>query len=389
MATTRDVLGVLGPMAAQIQKLRERQLFPGVPHTTTTTTTTLTTHCQTLSGACDLLCGRLQVTAEVTQDAALLEKAGQVKERLREVTDALKTCSEEMQIREGEGLAVAWGCVVGCLEGVLEEVSQALVVWGGASAREVTRAASHLHTHLTHLKNLTHLSSLRPLFQATTTTTTTLLHHLHHHRHQQCQAGRREALWHYGHLLALSIHLMGLCVEGALAAESLVGARVCVSLACDRVGHVLSDLTSLLDPACPDPPLPDLHPLPVAFTKQIDKVLAVLDSANERDRERESATAEKENAKRERENSATRERENTNERERERENASGDRETATEERERETTTARERESAVGQNVKILLEDILKHSLAVAHCCGGVVVAVVNPRHIYCPSLTRF
>ncbi|XP_063854078.1 uncharacterized protein LOC135096497 [Scylla paramamosain] len=115
-------------------------------------------------------------------------------------------------------------------------------------------------------------------------------------------------MWHCGHQLALALQLLGHSIVSAVSLSTVMEVRACVSLPCERLGQLLDDLTSLLDPAST---LPDLHQ-PDSFTKQVDAVLEVLDG---RDTE-------------------------------------------------------ERGSGVGQRVKILLENILKHSLTIAQCGGG-------------------
>ncbi|XP_050727729.1 uncharacterized protein LOC127004170 isoform X2 [Eriocheir sinensis] len=327
-ATTRAVLGVLGPMANEVMELKKHHHHH---NTSTTTTTKLTAQCQALSHACDHLSTCLEASALAQKDDSLLAQVAEVKDQLQEVTEEIAKCSRKLQ-DSGSQEDEVWARLVGEAERLLEVVTGALVGWEQAGVRGVVGAVTHLTQHLHCLQHQHNTALLADDLQSVVSSCLVLVQTAGKHRQGLCSRAQREALWHLTHQLADTMHLLALTTADAIttanktppaaattatpppatsittvattAAHGSPETRVCLGLVCARIHQLLDDLTLQLQGR--GSPL-DLEE-PGSFTKQVDQVFNELDSG--------------------------------------------------------------RCGGVGERVKLLLEGVLRHCLVVAHCGGS-------------------
>ncbi|KAK8732856.1 hypothetical protein OTU49_006965 [Cherax quadricarinatus] len=160
---TKSILNVLGPIANQVLELRNRQ---GVV-CDATTVLKLLKQCQDLETSCALLVSRLALYAKSCRDDVLLDEIKRIKIQLDKVTDSLTDATRDLHrgdvgVRDNEDV---WAGIVEDTEQLLSTLTEALLAWDRAQLRKVTRALTHLQQCLHRLEQTSSIQHLPDKFQ--------------------------------------------------------------------------------------------------------------------------------------------------------------------------------------------------------------------------------
>ncbi|XP_069163138.1 uncharacterized protein Sry-alpha isoform X2 [Procambarus clarkii] len=267
---SKCVLNVLGPIANQVLELRSRQ---GVV-CDATTVIKLLKQCLDLEKSCALLVSRLTLYAASLMDDVLSAEIKRVKKQLDKVTDSLTDATRDLHrgdvgVRDNEEV---WASIVEDTEQLLSALTEALLAWDRAQQRQVTGALEHLKKCLHHLEHTCSIPHLPDEFQVVVSASLDLFNLLEVRCGDLYRRAQRETV----ELLALQLcHTLPLLASTCVATVTQPFSKhikACHELVSSRLHVLLTDLgrhVTLGD---------DNYDLEEAgfFTTCVDKVLGLL-----------------------------------------------------------------------------------------------------------------
>lgn len=316
---TKAVLNVLGPIAHQVQALKLR-------HGTECDAGTvfkLLKQCQSLQSAAEHLASSLGNHASTLLDNTLAAEVADLKLQLKRVTDDLTDVTRDLHrgdvgVRDNEEV---WVDLVDHTESLLATLTQALLAWDRAQVRRVTSCISRVESELTELLRIDELDKLPRSFQGVVSMIMAMVREVQERSGAVYQRVQKDTLQLVTLQTMRTLSLLPHTLLPSILRPCTTNAAA-RNLITNRLKTLLSDLRVHVGVGNNDYDMDD----PGMFVKSVDKVMSALGLEDPEDN---SSNKTKSSSKEVDENTAK-----------------------------------------SPELKGPLEDVLRHSLAVAYCAQG-------------------
>lgn len=273
---TKSVLNVLGPIANQVVELKSRQ---GVV-CDASTVMNLLKQCQALESSCALLATRLSAYALAHKDDMLATEVKKLKTQLEKIAVSLTDVTRDLHrgdvgVRDNEDV---WADIVEDTEQLLSILTEALLAWDKAQIRRISKAITFLQQALSHLQETRSIQRLPEDFQEVVTAVGELLGLVEVRCGDLYRRAQRETV----RLLSLQLcHTMPLLASACAATVThplSKHVKMSRELVSGRLQTLLGDLNSQLGLGDQEYDLED----PGAFIACVDKTLEMLIGTQEK-----------------------------------------------------------------------------------------------------------
>lgn len=273
---TKSVLSVLGPIANQVVELKSRQ---GIV-CDASTVMNLLKQCQALESSCALLATRLSAYALAHKDDMLTTEVKKLKTQLEKIAVSLTDVTRDLHrgdvgVRDNDDV---WADIVEDTEQLLSILTEALLAWDKAQIRRISKAVTFLQQALSHLQETRSIQRLPEDFQEVVTAVGELLGLVELRCGDLYRRAQRETV----RLLSLQLcHTMPLLASACAATvTNPLSKHVKMSreLVSGRLQTLLGDLSSQLGLGDQEYDLEE----PGAFIACVDKTLEMLIGSQEK-----------------------------------------------------------------------------------------------------------
>ncbi|XP_063611857.1 uncharacterized protein LOC134785444 [Penaeus indicus] len=273
---TKSVLSVLGPIANQVVELKTRQ---GIV-CDASTVMNLLKQCQALESSCALLATRLSAYALAHRDDMLTTEAKKLKTQLEKIAVSLTDVTRDLHrgdvgVRDNEDV---WADIVEDTEQLLSILTEALLAWDKAQIRRISKAVTFLQQALSRLHETRSIQRLPEDFQEVVAAVGELLSLVEVRCGDLYRRAQRETV----RLLSLQLcHTMPLLASACAATvTNPLSKHVKMSreLVSGRLQTLLGDLNSQLGLGDQEYDLEE----PGAFIACVDKTLEMLIGSQEK-----------------------------------------------------------------------------------------------------------
>ncbi|XP_064095425.1 uncharacterized protein LOC135207535 [Macrobrachium nipponense] len=159
----KSVLNVLGPIANQVVELKGK--YGTVCDATSVMK--LLKQCQSVKNACELLVSCLSSHAHCQRDTVLGSEVQSVRSRLDKVIDSLTDFTRDLHrgdagVRENDEV---WSDIIENSENLLSVLTEALLAWDRAQVRKINKSIAHVKSQLSRLQQVHFVQHLPEDFQ--------------------------------------------------------------------------------------------------------------------------------------------------------------------------------------------------------------------------------
>lgn len=195
----KSVLNVLGPIANQVVELKGK--YGTVCDATAVMR--LLKQCQSVKNACELLVSRLSSYAHCQRDTLLSSEVQSVRSRLDKVIDSLTDFTRDLHrgdagVRENDEV---WSDIIENSENLLSVLTEALLAWDRAQVRKINKSIAHVKSQLSRLQQVHFVQHLPEDFQEVVSAFSNLLSLVQYRCGDLYRRGQSETL----QLLALQL----------------------------------------------------------------------------------------------------------------------------------------------------------------------------------------
>ncbi|KAK7079236.1 hypothetical protein SK128_006063 [Halocaridina rubra] len=243
---SKSVLNALGPIAKQVVELKSKY----GTLCDASTVMALLKQCQSLRSACSLLIFQLSCYAQSCKDAVLSSEVQRVKERLDNIIDSLSDFTRDLHrgdvgVRDNDEV---WSDIVEDTEQLLSILTDAILAWDRAQVRKISKSVAQIQECLTCLHQTRFIHKLPEDFQALVTACGKLLNLVEERCEDLYQRSQSEYLQQTALQLCHTLHLLAdtcaLTVSHPLS-KHIKGSR---ELVVDRIQSLLKDIECLAGP---------------------------------------------------------------------------------------------------------------------------------------------